>query len=48
MTHLERFLDAVQDRGVRLRQDFPPDCVPIEGGMVVSDIDHLTTHPPNF
>lgn len=43
MTHLERFLDAVQDRGMRLRQDFPPDCVPIDQGVAVSGLDHLTS-----
>lgn len=43
MAHLERFLDTVQDRGVQLRQDFPPDCVPIAKGVVVSGVDHLTS-----
>ena len=43
MAHLERFLDAVQECGVRLRQDFPPDCVPITKGVVISRVDHLTS-----
>ena len=32
MRHLERFLDQVVERGGRLRQDYPPDCLPIIAG----------------
>ena len=32
MRHLERFLDAVAETGGRLRQDFPPDCLPLVRG----------------
>ncbi len=39
MRHLDRFLDAVEARGVRFRQDFPPDCVPIREGRIVRPID---------
>jgi peptidoglycan/xylan/chitin deacetylase (PgdA/CDA1 family) len=35
MAHLDRFLDAVIERGITLRQDFPPDCVPIVEGKAV-------------
>jgi peptidoglycan/xylan/chitin deacetylase (PgdA/CDA1 family) len=38
MRHLPRFLDAVIRRGGRIRQDFPPDCMPIVRGEVVGDI----------
>lgn len=33
MRHLDRFLGAVTARGGRLRQDFPPDCLPIVDGV---------------
>jgi peptidoglycan-N-acetylglucosamine deacetylase len=32
MRHLPRFLDAVLARGGRIRQEFPPDCVPMLDG----------------
>lgn len=41
--HLPRFLDEVAARGGRIRQDFPPDCLPIVRGEVVSDIEPLVT-----
>lgn len=40
MRHLERFLDRVDALGGRLRQDFPPDCMPIVDGIVVRPIDN--------
>jgi hypothetical protein len=30
--HLARFLDRAEAAGPRFRQDFPPDCVPIQRG----------------
>ncbi len=39
MRHLDRFLDKVGETGGRLRQDFPPDCVPIADGIVVRPMD---------
>ncbi len=33
MRHLDRFLGRVADAGGRLRQDFPPDCVPMTDGI---------------
>ncbi len=39
MAHLPRFLDKVGEAGGRIRQDFPPDCVPIVDGKVVRPID---------
>lgn len=35
MQHLPRFLDTVRARGITLRQDFPPACVPLRDGVVV-------------
>jgi hypothetical protein len=43
MRHLERFLDLVGEAGGRLRQDFPPDCLPIQDGIVVRPIDEYVT-----
>lgn len=39
MRQLDRFLDAVEAKGGRIRQDFPPDCVPIREGEVVRPIE---------
>jgi peptidoglycan/xylan/chitin deacetylase (PgdA/CDA1 family) len=39
MAHLERFLDAVGEAGGTIRQDFPPDCVPIMRGEIVQPVD---------
>ena len=33
MRHLDRILDRIAERGGRLRQDFPPDCVPMADGI---------------
>ena len=33
MRHLDRFLGRAIDQGARLRQDFPPDCVPMVDGI---------------
>jgi peptidoglycan/xylan/chitin deacetylase (PgdA/CDA1 family) len=39
MRHLDAFLDKVLEVGGRIRQDFPPDCMPIVDGVVVRPID---------
>jgi peptidoglycan/xylan/chitin deacetylase (PgdA/CDA1 family) len=39
MRHLGRFLDLAEAAGVRFRQDFPPDCVPIRRGELTKPID---------
>lgn len=44
MSHLERFLDAVGEAGGTIRQDFPPDCVPIVRGEVVRPVDAYITN----
>ena len=39
MAHLEVFLTRLEQDGVRLIQDFPPDCVPILEGKVVLPLE---------
>jgi len=41
MRNLDRFLDAAVELGVRFRQDFAPECVPILDGQIVRPIDHI-------
>jgi len=36
MRQLDRFLGAAIDRGARLRQDFPPDCLPMVDGIATA------------
>jgi peptidoglycan/xylan/chitin deacetylase (PgdA/CDA1 family) len=43
MRHLDGFLDRVIGMGGHIRQDFPPDCVPICDGLVVRPIDGYIT-----
>ena len=43
MRHLPHFLDTITGRGCEIRQDFPPDCLPIVGGTVVRPIDGFVT-----
>jgi peptidoglycan/xylan/chitin deacetylase (PgdA/CDA1 family) len=39
MKHLDRFLDRVHEAGGQIRQDFPPDCVPIRRGVISARLD---------
>ena len=39
MRHLGEFIAAVRRSGGQFRQDFPPDCVPIEEGVIVRPLD---------
>jgi peptidoglycan/xylan/chitin deacetylase (PgdA/CDA1 family) len=39
MHHLDRFIGRARQAGVRFRQDFRPDCVPIRGGRIVAPVD---------
>jgi peptidoglycan/xylan/chitin deacetylase (PgdA/CDA1 family) len=41
MTHLDRFIGLVLERGGRIRQDFPPDCLPMVNGEMRFGVDHL-------
>jgi peptidoglycan/xylan/chitin deacetylase (PgdA/CDA1 family) len=41
MRHLDRFLALVAERGGRIRQDFPPDCLPMVDGQMKFEIDGL-------
>jgi peptidoglycan/xylan/chitin deacetylase (PgdA/CDA1 family) len=43
MRRLDAFLDGLEARGVELRQDFPPDCVPIRRGAVAAALDAYVT-----
>jgi len=38
MKHLDSFLDHAEEAGARLRQDFPPACVPIRSGSLALPI----------
>ena len=39
MRHLDRFLGLVAQRGGRVRQEFPPDCMPMIDGRLVQPMD---------
>jgi peptidoglycan-N-acetylglucosamine deacetylase len=39
MRHLDRFIGLVADRGGRIRQDFPPDCLPMLNGEMKFGIE---------
>ncbi|MGB9368420.1 MAG: polysaccharide deacetylase family protein [Xanthobacteraceae bacterium] len=39
MRNLDRFLGLVAERGGRIRQDFPPDCLPMVDGRLTLPID---------
>ena len=43
MDHLDRFLDRAREAGARIRQDFPPDCVPIRSGEIVRPIEQYVS-----
>jgi hypothetical protein len=38
MRHLGSFLSALRASGAALRQDFPPDCVPLRRGEVIQQL----------
>ena len=46
MRHLDAFLDRVVAKGGRLRQDFPPACVPIRSGNIVLPIEPYVSPDP--
>ena len=42
LRHLDRFLGLVADRGGRIRQEFPPDCLPmVDGKMRFGIADYI-------
>jgi hypothetical protein len=43
---LERFLPAVKAAGGRFRQDFPPECVPMRRGEVLTPMGYLIAKTP--
>ena len=46
MRHLDRFLGLVGERGGRIRQEFPPDCMPMVDGEMRFPIDGISTPHP--
>jgi peptidoglycan/xylan/chitin deacetylase (PgdA/CDA1 family) len=42
MAHLDRFIRQLLDEGMELTQEYPPDCVPILNGRIVSPIEQFT------
>lgn len=45
MRHLPRFLDRAAAQGAVFRQDFPPDCVPIERGRIIGPVADYVSEP---
>lgn len=45
MDHLDRFFDRAAEAGIRFRQDFPDDCVPIRRGELVRPLAGLVGAP---
>ena len=39
MRHLDRFLGLIGEGGGRIRQDFPPDCMPMIDGRITQSLD---------
>ena len=39
MRHLDRFLGLIGEGGGRIRQDFPPDCMPMIDGRITQPLD---------
>lgn len=46
MAHLDRFLGILRDQHAQIRQDFPPDCLPIIDGIVMQPLDRFVTDLP--
>jgi peptidoglycan-N-acetylglucosamine deacetylase len=43
MRHLDRFIGLILDRGGRIRQEFPPDCLPmVDGEMKFGIEDYIS------
>ncbi len=42
MVHLERFIERARADGARFRQDFPPECVPLEQGVATQSLAPFT------
>jgi peptidoglycan-N-acetylglucosamine deacetylase len=45
MSHLDRFIGALEDAGHRMTWEFPAECVPIERGQIVRDISGFVSSP---
>ena len=47
MQHLDRFIGAAKEQGLRFVQDFPASCVPVEAGSVSGPIDRYISADVN-
>jgi peptidoglycan/xylan/chitin deacetylase (PgdA/CDA1 family) len=41
MRHLDTFIGALLDAGHRIVQDYPPECIPIDRGIVTGDLSGI-------
>lgn len=39
MRHLDHFIELIGERGGRIRQEFPPDCLPMVDGKIAQPLD---------
>jgi peptidoglycan/xylan/chitin deacetylase (PgdA/CDA1 family) len=46
MAHLDRFLAALRQEDVEIRQDFPPECMPIVDGHVMQPLEQYVADIP--
>jgi peptidoglycan/xylan/chitin deacetylase (PgdA/CDA1 family) len=46
MLHLHRFLVALREEDVQIRQDFPPECTPIVDGTIVQPLERYVADVP--
>jgi peptidoglycan-N-acetylglucosamine deacetylase len=46
MRHLDRFFVEVSERGGRLRQDFPPSCLPLTRGRITGPLADFVSAAP--
>ena len=45
MRHLGRFIDEARDRGIAIKQEISPACIPISKGCIVAPISHFVGNP---
>jgi len=46
MDQLERFIEMAREKGAMFVQDFPPECVPLVCGRVVTPMEPYVAEPP--
>jgi len=43
MAHLEKFLSRAREAGAQFVQEFPPECMPLDGGVATPKLaDYVT------